>query len=101
MRVGPNGKKRVERRDGVDHLAAHLFDLQVLDCPDAAPVDGIYGGAFDLITSDVGVSWSLCPLCLFHDEVLHGLKRLDEDRQLRTVSHVMHRSRPLLDARGT
>jgi hypothetical protein len=54
-----------------------------------------------LITSDVGVSWSLCPLCLLHDEVLHGLKRLDEDRQLRTVSHVMHRSRPLLDARGT
>ena len=84
--------KTEHTRDGVDHLAAHLFDLEVLDCPDAAPIDGIYGGALNLITSNVGVSWSLCLLCLLHDEVLHGLNPLDQDRQLRTVSHVMHRS---------
>ena len=31
VRVGPNGEKRDERRDGVNHLAAHLLNLKILD----------------------------------------------------------------------
>src|SRR3954452_14181065 len=72
VRVGPNGPKSIEARDGVDHLAADLLDLKILDLPNAAPVSGIYGGALDPITPDVGVRGSPCSLGRFHDEVLHS-----------------------------
>src|SRR3954468_4501049 len=71
VRVGPNGPKSVEGRDGVDHLAADLLDLEILDFPNAAPVSGIHGGALDPITPDERVSGSPCSLSLFHDDVLH------------------------------
>src|SRR5688572_5020839 len=56
VRVGPNGKKSVERRDGVDDLAAHLLDLQALDRPDAAPISSINSDALHPITANVRVS---------------------------------------------
>src|SRR3954462_9381914 len=85
VRVGPNGKKRAERRDGVNHLAAHLLDLKVLDRPNTSPVGGIHSGALDPITPDVRVSGSPCSLGRFHDDVLHCQSHLNEDRQLRTA----------------
>src|SRR5687767_11690582 len=56
VRVGPNGEKAVERRNGVDDLAAHLLDLQVLDRPDAAPIGSKHSSALDPITANVRVS---------------------------------------------
>src|SRR4051812_25309748 len=103
VRVGPNGPKSIEARDGVDHLAADLLDLKMLDFPNAAPVGGIHGGALDPITPDERVSGSPCSLSLFHDDVLHCTsprRGSDEARQLRTATNVMHHRCPLLDARG-
>src|SRR3954454_9604151 len=69
VRVGLNGEKRDERRDGVNHLAAHLLDLKMLDGSDAAPVRIIHGRGPNPVAPDVRMRGSCSAVRLCHDEV--------------------------------
>src|SRR4051794_29410748 len=66
MRLGTQAQEAAKRGDGVNDMAANLFDDETFDGSDLLAMRVVNSGALDVIALDQRVAWSRGRICLCH-----------------------------------